>query len=159
MKVIALGVKHKEPIQKSRSLGMRTEGKAHSKNGEGGGAEVVRVRVSNPSLTEGLKTLKQSGLESAQGQVWSKNLKEKNIKDISNLLEARPIKLKPNRARIKLGGVSTFRETSLECRAQEHGPDRASSGLLSFHFGDRSGGPNPSFLPDPIQLSNSSSPN
>lgn len=72
----------------------------------------VNLRVSHPSLANGLRTFDGSGFE---GDKNSKPLNERKMKEwapkkVTNKLEARPIKLKPIWIGPKIGNGSASRK-------------------------------------------------
>lgn len=133
----------------------RMKGKKPSKIGE------VEQRKSDcgsrtPSLAKGLRMFEQNGPKAIQALKLAlsntKKTKERALKEKTNSLEVRPVKLKPNWFGSNLGSGSANKDgRNAKYKTQELGPNQLAKGLPIFQFGDRSGCPNSSHPPDPIQ--------
>lgn len=115
--------------------------------------EGVNVRASDSSLFRAKETL--VGSRSTSG---GRKMKEHALKDVSNVLEARPINLKPYWTRLKSGVALTAREACPISKWVAHGGRSADLiGVLAGHRDlTRSGGPNHCRPPDPSSVPDTS---
>lgn len=134
------GSYHMSGVSRSSSKGSKS-----TKVGKGS-VEPIKLRVSDPSLKEGMRLFRHDRPENVILVKFrlpsTKKTKIPTRKEITNILDAWTIKLKPNWAGLRSGSGTANKEgENVNIRANKLGPSRVSSGLPIFHFGDNSGGP------------------